>query len=392
MVLAKDIPGLDGGVFMAKGTCLDPGSIEALDDLGAPFVFVTPGHDDTSLAVSRTEDYVARFFAYVNPDNPAILELYRLVLERAYKSVFPKWLLPCEKDLRAKNVEHMKDLFFKDHGDIDELVRHETELASFPDVYFKIKEILDSPTSSAADIAKVVASDVGLSAKLLRLVNSSLFSFSSKIDSVTHAVSLIGTRELATLALGISTINFFKDIPPELIDMKVFWRHSLSCGVFGKLIAGQIPEFKADKFFTAGLLHDCGRLIMYKNMPYASVQALLSARTEMLPLVDAEQQILGFNHTEVARKLMETWSFPSNLTTIIGGHHDPMASDEPRETAVITLADILANAAAISSGGTFVLPALPDDAWEILGLKPEKLKAILQDHDRSIAEVTAVFL
>jgi HD-like signal output (HDOD) protein len=392
MILAKDIMGFDGDVFLAKGTSLTEEHITALQNMGLPFVFTEDPKEDANTILRRTADYVGKFFAYVNPDNPAIAELYPLIVKLTLPAAHPKWTLPCERELRAAKVEHMRDLFFRDQGDVQELVRHETELASFPNVYFKIKEVLDSPTSSAADMASVVSSDVGLSAKILRLVNSPLFGFSSKIDSITHAVSLIGTQELATLALGISTINFFKDIPPELIDMQTFWKHSLSCGVFGKLIAGLIPEFKADRFFTAGLLHDSGRLVMYKNMPYASTQSLLKARTEMLPLVDAEQEILGFDHTQVAEQLMKTWDFPEHLTQIIAHHHNPAQAENPKEAAVITLADILANARAISFGGQFVLPALPDETWDVLQLDPKRLSPLLRDHDQSIAEVTAVFL
>lgn len=237
----------------------------------------------------------------------------------------------------------------------------------------------------------MVSTDIGLSGKLLKLVNSPFYGLATHVDSIARAIAMVGMKELSTLALGISTINFFKDIPPELIDMKVFWKHSLSCGVFGKLLAGKMG-LKSERFFTAGLLHDAGRLIIFKNMPYASVQALLFARRSMIPMVEAEKEVLGYDHTEVGRLLLASWKFPDSLVELIAHHHSSYSATDPREAAVIQLADNLANAAEISSGGMFVLPGMAEGAWERLGLKPEDLNAIFETHDRHINEIAKAFL
>ncbi len=108
---------------------------------------------------------------------------------------------------------------------------------------------MESPSSSAKDIAEVVSTDVALSTKLLKLVNSPLFGLTQKVDSIERAVSYVGEEELSNLALGITAIRYFKDIPPELIDMQTFWRHSLSCGIFAKLIASNYKDMSDETFF-----------------------------------------------------------------------------------------------------------------------------------------------
>ena len=237
----------------------------------------------------------------------------------------------------------------------------------------------------------MVNTDVGLSAKLLKLVNSPFFGFTTTIDSVTRAVSLVGVKELSTLALGISTINFFKDIPAELMDMAVFWKHSLRCAIFAKLLAVR-QGLPSDRFFTGGLLHDVGRLVMFKNMPYASTEAMLYARGAMVPLVEAEAEVLGFDHTEVGRLLLGQWQFPPNLTMLIAHHHDPGSAADPREAAVLQLADNLANAAEIAAGGMYVLPGMERAAWDSLALEVEDLEEVMALHDAHIEDITATFL
>lgn len=394
MVLAKNLAGTDGSVFLSAGQELSAEHIATLQEMGVAEVLIRfPGNAPDSDTLGRLAvAYARRFFLYVDADNPAMQALYEASAQRTYAALDKGWTIPCADELMALNVEHLSDLYHKDVGQPADIVAHENQLASFPDIYFRIKEVLDSPTSSAADVARVVENDVALSAKLLKLVNSPFYGLSSAVDSVTRAISLVGAGELSNLALGITAINFFKDIPPELMDMKTFWRHSLSCGVFARLVASHIPDLPPDRFFTAGLLHDAGRLIVFKNLPYASVEAMLFARHNMLPLVAAERRVLGYDHAQVADLLLSSWKFPATLTAAIAHHHDPAASPAPKDAAVVQLADNLAHAAAMSAGGTYVLPGQDRETSDMLGLDTDILGKLMDIHDRSIAELSAVFL
>lgn len=394
MVLAKNLNGTDGSVLFAAGQELDAEHIATLRDLGVEQVFIrVPGNlPDPEFLDSLAVNHARRFYFYVDADNPAMEALFNASARRTRAALDQDWLIPCADELMARNVEHLSDLFHKDAGLPQDIVDHENELASFPDVYFRIKEVLDSPTSSANDVARVVESDVALSAKLLKLVNSPFYGLSATVDSVARAISLVGADELSNLALGITAINFFKDIPRELMDMQTFWRHSLSCGIFARLVASRIPGLPPDRFFTAGLLHDAGRLIVFKNLPYASVEAMLFARHNMLPLVVAERRVLGYDHAEVAWVLLNSWKFPETLTAAIAFHHAPDLSPQPRDAAVVQLADNLAHAAAVSEGGTYVLPGQEQEATALLGLDTGVLGKLMDIHDRSMAELSSVFL
>ena len=167
-----------------------------------------------------------------------------------------------------------------------------------------------------------------------------LYGFPQTIDSVSRAVALVGAKELSTLALGISAINYFHDIPAELVDMKTFWRHSITCGIFAKLLAGTQTGLAPERFFIAGLLHDVGRLIMFKKLPYASTEAMLFARENSIPLVEAERSIMEFCHTDISEPLLASWKFPEGLSNMINFHHNPMEFPNPLEPAIIHIAEI----------------------------------------------------
>jgi len=392
MELGKDVPGADGSVFMQAGHSLDQDSIAALAELGLASVLIRGDKPAGDKLLNMVGEYVYRFFMYVDPDSEAFQEMFRVSVMRTHAAVEKGWDLPCRAEFTAQSVEHMSDLFLKGQGQPQDIVDRETELASFPDTYFRIKDVLESPTSSAKDVAEVVNADVGLSAKVLKLVNSPFYGLAATVDSVERAVSLIGLKELSTLALGVSAVHFFKDIPPELIDMKIFWRHSLSCAIFAKLIASKVSGLQPERMFTAGLLHDAGKLVMFKNMPYASVEALLYARHNLVPYVEAEKQTFGYDHAEIGKLLLTRWKFPAAITDAIAHHHQPDQAQNPREAAVIQAADNLTNAAEISSGGMFILPGMEDEVWQLVGLDQKDIEELMQRHDKNIDEVTRAFL
>ncbi|MCA1742595.1 MAG: HDOD domain-containing protein [Desulfovibrionales bacterium] len=326
MVINRDIPGVDQSVFLTKGTILSIEDIQNIMDLGLSSVSIVSGdkEDDLKDLARRCEEYVRTFFYYVDPGSSFFNGLYVKSLNASMERLVKEnsWVLPCEQELRAADHQSSRDLFFQGEGGPEDIVGHEMELISVPDTYLKLQEILKSPKSSAANVAEVVRLDVNLVAKLLRLVNSSIYSFPTKIESVERAVAIIGVEGVSSLALGITAIPMFKDIPPDLMDVPTFWNHSISCAIFSKSIA-QAAGFEGEPFFTVGLLHDVGRLLLLKNLPQAYLQVLLYARGSFIPLMEAENVILGYNHAYLGEILLKKWGCPEKLVTLVGAHHCP---------------------------------------------------------------------
>ncbi|MBU4191273.1 MAG: HDOD domain-containing protein, partial [Proteobacteria bacterium] len=225
MVLSGDLKSADGRLLFRSGTPLEARHIELLRRVGVSGAEVEPPASELPPETLREiEEYVRGFFLYANPDSAPVIAMFRMALEMTGEAVSKGWQLPDANTRRAASVEHMQDIFLKGMGTPETIARHETELASFPDIYFRIREVLEDESASSARIAKVVGTDMSLSAKLIKLVNSPLYGLSQPIDSISRAVTLVGAKELSTLALGISAINYFKDIPHELVDMRTFWR------------------------------------------------------------------------------------------------------------------------------------------------------------------------
>jgi len=392
MILAADLKSGDGRLLFKAGTPIQARHVELLARMGVEEVDVVQTVELSEGRLCEIEDYVRYFFLYTNPDFEPTIEMFRIALDQVADAVVKGWTLPDARQRRAANVEHLEDIFIAGMGTPETIVKHEAELASFPDIYFRIKEVLENENATADAIARVVSTDVSLAAKLLKLVNSPFYGFPQEIDSVTRAVALVGTRELSTLALGISAINYFRDIPPELVDMRSFWRHSITCGVIAKILAETQTGLASERFFTAGLLHDVGRLILFKKLPYACTEAMLYARENVIPLVEAERAIMGFDHTDISRPLLLSWKFPEALSNMINYHHDPMGFPNPLEPSVIHVADTLTNVVELAQGGMYAIPALDPDAWAQLGLDPSTLRRVTSECRAQLDAILEVFL
>src|SRR5438876_540629 len=273
------------------------------------------------------------------------------------------------------------------------LVRESPTLASLPMIYTRLTEAIDNPRASTMQIADIIASDSALTARLLRLVNSAFYAFSSRIDTVQQAVLLIGTQPIRDLALATSVLSVFPGIPRELGSMQSFWEHSITTGVTARLLATYRNERRAERFFVAGILHEIGRLLLFALRPDAARAALTRSRTESEPLVVAEHAAFGFDHGEAGGAILEAWKLPEDLQAIVRCHHAPAeAGHYQRDAALVHVADVIATAMQIGNSGDPAVPALAADAWEQLGLAPTILSALTDEVERQVYEVARSML
>lgn len=266
-------------------------------------------------------------------------------------------------------------------------------LGSYAPVLAEIETLLESPECSLVTVGEAIEKEPDLTARLLRLSNSSFYGFSSRLSTVTEAISLIGIQQVQDLILASSIIAQFKDVEDDFVSIKSFWQHSLACGIGSRLLAMEKRLPKADKFFVAGLLHDMGRLVLFSRAPQPAKEVFELYRSERILLHEAEKRVLGFDHQQVAAAVMQQWRFPVNLTQAVGCHHQPESADTARQEAcVVHLADHLVNALQIGSSGERHVPPLSMRAWETLGLPTSALPAIVAGIEAQIGAVQEVFL
>jgi len=275
----------------------------------------------------------------------------------------------------------------------NDLLKGYVEVASLPTVFARINEAVNNPRSSMHEIGRIISEDAGLTARLLMLVNSAFFSLPQRIDSITQAITIVGTQQLRDLALATSVIKLFKGIPSDLVDMERFWKHSIGVGIAARTLAAYRREPNVERFFVSGILHDIGRLVMYMKIPDLSRTALVRTRENNELLHVAEEQVIGFDHAAVGRALMQNWRLSVYQEEVVAFHHRPeLAGRFPVETAIVHTADILAHSMGLGSSGEQFVPPLDAAAWERLELPVSVLAPTLDQIDRQYAEAVKLIL
>lgn len=273
------------------------------------------------------------------------------------------------------------------------LIAQAPEVPSLPDIFIRLDQAINDPRCSLSDISHIIGSDTGLSARLLRLANSAFYSFPAKIDTITRALTLVGTRQLRDLVLATAVIRTFKKVPPRLADMDAFWRHSVAVGVAARIIAIYQREVNVEHYYVAGILHDIGRLVQYLLIPDECVMCYEIANSRTLPLYQAEREHLGFDHADTGHALLAEWNLPTSLIDPVAHHHRPSQSVAyPREAAVLHLADIVANAFGFGSSGEHLVPPLDDAAWNLLQIPAVQMDSILRQVEQQYWTAVDLFL
>jgi len=224
-----------------------------------------------------------------------------------------------------------------------DLIKGSVKLATLPEVFIKVNEMVDDPSSSASDIGKFISYDPALTARLLKIANSPLYGFPSRIDTVSRAITIIGTRGLRDLILATSVISNFTRLPSEHIEINAFWRHSLYCGVLARLIAVKCNALHTEPFFVSGLLHDIGQLIILNKLPEMSRETQMRANDGIMPLHQVEQEVIGFDHAKVGCELLRSWGLPETIIDATEFHHEPnRAQLSPLGASIVHIADVIA--------------------------------------------------
>ncbi len=254
------------------------------------------------------------------------------------------------KPIDANNLKKVIDRAIRLHAilrseKIKDVISRLENLPSMPEIYTKIMSLLASPDTSIKDIALLVKKDMGMTAQVLKLVNSSYFGFYKKITDPVEAAVLLGMNTLKTLALSYNIFSRIPDVHYEGFSYHHLWEHSTLSAVIARDIMRQVSmdEHDVDDAFTAGFLHDIGFLILASTIPKTYREILELSEKEGIPIWTAETRILGANHAEIGAYLLGLWGFDDNLVHAILHHHKPFEYDEGGSslTSILHVSDVL---------------------------------------------------
>lgn len=253
------------------------------------------------------------------------------------------------------------------------IVKDLSALVSPPEVCHKVHEVLQDNNSSSDNLANVIIHDPNLTARLLRLVNSSYFGLSAKIDTVSRAVTIIGINELTSLVYAITSVESFSRIPDKLTNMSTFWRHSVYTGLVAKSLAKKLNVLQPERLFVAGLLHDIGTLVINTRFPELAKDIIEDAGGEEEHLYQMEQKLIGFNHAVLGALMMEEWKLPATLCESVRYHHEPLGSEFAKmDACILHVSNVLANRSCVGSfcETLSVTDEIQPEVIEFLNLEP----------------------
>lgn len=275
----------------------------------------------------------------------------------------------------------------------EELVKDLNNLVALPQAFVKINRMIESPRYSATDIGKVISQDTDLSARLLRIVSSAFYGIPVPIETISRAVTIVGTRELHNLVITTSASRIFKDIPHDLMDMGEFWGMSVYTGIIASTLAGRCNVLHKERLFVQGILHDIGRLPIYLRLPEKARDILLITNGDYDLLPAAEQEILGFTHAEVGAALTQSWNLPESIQAVTRYHHNPRhAAEHKIEVSLIHIGSILAECETLDETLEEILSRVDPYAWRTTGLTTQDVEAVIDGIPQQAAEILKLML
>ena len=264
--------------------------------------------------------------------------------------------------------------------DLHKIISRIDDLPTLPRTVLKITELVNDPKSSAKDLARIITDDQVLTARLLKLVNSSFYGFPQKISTVTNAIVLLGFDAIRSLLLTTSVFDLFAGRNKKMKqDQERFWDHSLGCAVGAKVIGNYLRHDKIEELFVSGLLHDIGKIVEMLYLPEDFANVVAAINKNNILMITAEEEVLGYSHAEIGKLLAGKWNLPVKLEQVIAHHHEPAAAGSfVLEASIIHLADIFCRALNMGYGGDNKIPPLDKTAWESLRIKADSIEDIME--------------
>lgn len=269
-----------------------------------------------------------------------------------------------------------------------EIIVHGEGLGARPDAIAELLRILEDSEVDVARLLPVVQRDIGLTSRLLRTCNSPLYGLRRDVASAREALVMIGNADFARMALLLCVEDVLRrDLPGYGITKDEFWRHGLMTAIGASHVIGRLGSpGDRDRAFTAGLLHDCGKILLDRGLVEASEK--VPGTDGRIPIA-TERELTGFDHADAGCVIMDHWDFPMVLVHTVRCHHQPEVAGEYRDLALAVHAgDVMAH---LRAEGVRFDPEAPTEAHaELLdaGIEP----AVLAEMDGDLPEDPAVIM
>ena len=256
---------------------------------------------------------------------------------------------------------------------LDKILTKVADVPTLPARVLRVMQMIEDPLCAAQDLSRVIQADPAMAAKVLKLANSAYYGFRQQIANIPQAVTLLGFATLKNALLSAAVFDMFR-VGGTGFDLPGLWKHSVATATAAKLLAKRVRFPNAEKAFTAGLLHDIGKVMIARYLP-ASVSAIVEAvERNHLTIHDAERRIVGLPHPDFGAWVLTRWGLPTPLVEAVEFHHRPTEAQYCFDLAgIVYLANILTRQAGIGNGGDSLPREVEPEVLEYFGLAAESL-------------------
>lgn len=269
-----------------------------------------------------------------------------------------------------------------------ELRRRVKQLPALPQAATQVLASLRDEHAGVERCAEQLSHDAALAARVLRLANSAFYGVPGRVGNIGDAIQLLGRR---TVSAVITTAAVSAQIPSGAcpgFDHGVFWRHTMATALAAQQIA-RLLVLDDDIAFTAGLMHDMGRLALAAYYPSPFAAAIAAARADDAPLLRAERAVLSIDHAAVGALLAEQWHFPPDVARAIAEHHDLPGVDaghgRPTIAEIVHVADAVAHALDLAGDPHEMVPPVHSRSWQRIALSPTQYAEVFEHTERGVA-------
>jgi len=272
-----------------------------------------------------------------------------------------------------------------------DIVKKIQELPALSAVVTELLTSMDHEEVDVDSIAAKISQDQALTAKTLRLANSSFYGMQHKINSIQEAIAILGFRSVRTLITTTAITGSFTKSGANSFDYQSFWRHSIATAVCAKQLAGHVKA-NQDYAFTAGLLHDIGQLVLVTRYTAQYEQAIQLRAEQDSYILDAEREILSTDHAAVGKVLTEYWKFPDDMQKTVANHHNVDMTSDSVLTAIVHIADVIAHALDLSQDEEALVPVINSSAWNKLKLTQEISAKIFKEAEKQFDDICQILI
>ncbi len=262
------------------------------------------------------------------------------------------------------------------------------DLSPMPEVMYKAQEVMEDPDSTFKDLSHLVESDQALAVKILKMANSAYYRRRVKVNSIHDAITVLGLNILAEIiAIASSSKLLGNSLEGYELAAGALWRHSIAVAFCAKLISKKkFPEL-VNQAFTAGLIHDSGKLILDSYILERQEEFKDTMTIGGQTFLDAEKVVLGFDHSQIAAKVCEKWKIPKPIAVAVKYHHKPSGLGGNNLAHIVHVADQISIWSGMDTDGLSL--DINESSMQLLDIQYSEIDVMMDEIVEYVNQVTS---